>query len=198
MRVTDQIAADSVPGRQKRDLSSVRYFQSRRFQNRVATILIFLVLIAGTIFVMLPFFWMISTSLKRPGTEFAFPIEWIPNPPYWPNYPDAWTLLPFSTWFLNTVNITSVSIIGHVVSCAIVGFGFARIRFVGRDVLFVLVLATLMLPYPSIVAPLFLLFKNLGWIDTFLPLIVPTFFASNAFYIFSTAAIFQDHTHGSG
>ena len=189
--MSNQIAADSVPGRQKRDLSSVRYFQSQRSQNRVATILIYLVLIAGTIFIMLPFFWMISTSLKRPGTEFAFPIEWIPNPPYWPNYPDAWTLLPFSTWFLNTVIITSVSVIGHVVSCAIVGFGFARIRFVGRDVLFVLVLATLMLPYPSIVAPLFLLFKNLGWIDTFLPLIVPTFFASNAFYIFLLRQFFR-------
>ena len=140
---------------------------------------------------MLPFFWMISTSLKRPGTEFAFPIEWIPNPPYWRNYPDAWTLLPFSTWFINTVIITSVSIIGHVVSCAIAGFGFARIRFVGRDVLFVLVLATLMLPYPAIVAPLFLLFKSLGWLDTFLPLIVPTFFASNAFYIFLLRQFFR-------
>ena len=78
-----------------------------------------------------------------------------------------------------------------MVSCAIVGFGFARIRFVGRDVLFLLVLATLMLPYPSVLAPLFLLFKNLGWIDTFLPLIVPTFFASNAFYIFLLRQFFR-------
>jgi multiple sugar transport system permease protein len=161
-----------------------RYFQSQHLQDRIIKTIVYLLLIAGSILILLPFFWMISTSLKKPGTEFTFPIEWIPSPPRWQNYPEAWTVLPFSTWLLNTLIITLTSIVGNVLSSAVVGFGFARIRFPGRDMLFLLVLATLMLPYPSVLVPLFVLFKNLGWIDTFKPLIVPAFFASNAFYIF--------------
>jgi len=160
------------------------YFQSQRNRNRIARTITYILLTVGSILVLLPFFWMISTSLKRPGTEFSFPIEWIPNPPQWSNYPKAWTILPFNTWLLNTVIITFTTIIGHVLSSAVVGFGFARIRFPGRDVLFLLVLATLMLPYPSTIIPMFILFQKIGWIDTFRPLIVPSFLGSSAFYIF--------------
>jgi ABC-type glycerol-3-phosphate transport system permease component len=167
------------------------YLQSRRFQERAARVVIYLLLIGGSVLVMLPFFWMVSTSLKRPGTEFTFPIEWIPNPPRWSNYPQAWTVLPFTAWTINTAVITFTSIIGNVFSSAVVGFGFARIKFPGRDVLFLLVLATLMLPYPSILVPLFLLYKNMGWIDTFKPIVVPTFFASSAFYVFLMRQFFK-------
>ena len=169
----------------------VNLLQSRRRQDLILKSVVYLLLLIGAFGVMLPFFWMISTSLKRPGTEFTFPIEWIPVPPRFGNYWTAWSILPFNQWLVNTVRITGLSIIGHIVSCAIVGFGFARIRFPGRDAIFLLVLATMMLPYPSIIIPLFILFKQLGWINTILPLVVPTFFATSAFFIFLLRQFFM-------
>lgn len=166
-------------------------WQSRRRQDLILKTTVYLFLLIGAAGVMMPFFWMISTSLKRPGTEFTFPIEWIPTPPRYGNYSNAWTILPFNQWLFNTIRITGLSIVGHVVSCAIVGFGFARIRFPGRDAIFLLVLATMMLPYPSIIVPLFILFKELGWINTILPLVVPTFFATSAFFIFLLRQFFM-------
>lgn len=159
-------------------------YKGQQAQDRNLKILVYIMLVIGGLLVMLPFFWMISTSLKRPGTEFTFPIEWIPRPPYWENYPRGWSVLPFSEWALNTIQITFFATLGSVISSAIVGFGFARIHFPGRDFFFVLVLATMMLPYPSVIVSLFILYKQLGWINTFLPLIVPTFFGVNAFYVF--------------
>lgn len=161
-----------------------RVYKGQRAQNRNSKIIVYVILILGCALVMLPFFWMISTSLKRPGTEFTFPIEWIPRPAQWSNYPLAWSTLPFNQWALNTITITFFASLGSVLSSAVVGFGFARIKFPGRDFFFVLVLATMMLPYPSVIVSLFLLYKQLGWIDTFLPLTVPNFFAVNAFYVF--------------
>jgi len=166
-------------------------WRGQKAQERNVKFISYLLLILGSLFVMLPFFWMISTSLKKPGTEFSFPIQWIPRPFHWDNYPLAWTTLPFNTWLVNTLVITLSTIIGHLLSSALVAFGFARIQFPGRDFLFLLVLATLMLPYPSVIIPLFILFKNLGWIDTFRPLIVPAFFATNAFYIFILRQFFR-------
>jgi multiple sugar transport system permease protein len=166
-------------------------WRGKKAQERNVKIIAYLVLLLGSFFVMLPFFWMISTSLKKPGTEFSFPIQWIPRPLHWENYPLAWTTLPFNTWLVNTLVITLSTIIGHLLSSALVAFGFARIQFPGRDFLFLLVLATLMLPYPSVIIPLFILFKNLGWIDTFRPLIVPAFFGTNAFYIFVLRQFFR-------
>ena len=165
--------------------------QSRRRQDLIMKTVVYLLLLAGAFGVMIPFFWMLSTSLKRPGTEFTFPIEWIPVPPRFGNYWTAWSILPFNQWLLNTVRITGLSILGHIISCAIVGFGFARIRFPGRDAIFLLVLATMMLPFPSIIIPLFILFRELGWINTILPLVVPTFFATSAFYIFLLRQFFM-------
>jgi len=171
--------------------SLVNLLQSRRRQDLILKTVVYLLLLIGAFGVMMPFFWMISTSLKRPGTEFTFPIEWIPVPPRFGNYWTAWSILPFNQWLFNTVRITGLSILGHIISCAIVGFGFARIRFPGRDAIFLLVLATMMLPFPSIIVPLFILFKELGWINTILPLVVPTFFATSAFYIFLLRQFFM-------
>ena len=166
-------------------------WQSRRRQDLLLKAAVYLLLLMGACGAMVPFFWMISTSLKKPGTEFTFPIEWLPVPPRFGNYRNAWTILPFNQWLINTIRITGLSIVGHIVSCAIVGFGFARIRFPGRDAIFLLVLATMMLPFPSIIIPLFILFKELGWINTILPLVVPTFFATSAFFIFLLRQFFM-------
>lgn len=154
-------------------------------------VFVYTCLLVGMVVIMIPFFWMITTSLKKSGTEFTFPIEWLPNPPRWKNYVDGWTVLPFNRWALNSVRISALAIVGSVLSSAIVGFGFGRIRFPGRDALFLLVLATMMLPFPSVIVPLFLLFKRIGWIDTILPLTVPTFFGANAFFIFLLRQFFR-------
>ena len=178
-------------GQQSLVSNLVNLLQSRRRQDLILKTVVYLVLLIGAFGVMMPFFWMISTSLKRPGTEFTFPIEWIPVPPRFGNYWTAWSILPFNQWLFNTVRITGLSILGHIISCAIVGFGFARIRFPGRDAIFLLVLATMMLPFPSIIVPLFILFRELGWINTILPLVVPTFFATSAFYVFLLRQFFM-------
>jgi ABC-type glycerol-3-phosphate transport system permease component len=169
----------------------VGFWNSWRTQGRVSDIVVYILLFLGACLVLLPFLWMISTSLKKPGTEFTFPIEWIPSSPRWGNYAKAWTTLPFNSWLFNTMTITGLSIVGHIMSSALIGFGFARIKFPGRDLFFTLVIATMMLPYPSILVPLFLLYKNLGWIDTFKPLIVPAFFGVDAFYIFLLRQFFK-------
>jgi multiple sugar transport system permease protein len=102
----------------------------------------------------------------------------------WQNYPDTlFGVLPFDRFFVNTFIISFLSLVGTVLSAALVAFGFARIKFVGRDVLFVVLLSTLMLPPSVTIIPTFILFRYLGWIDTWLPLIVPSFFGG-AFSIF--------------
>jgi len=176
---------------QGRNIRVFDYFKSRRGQEQITKTITYVLLIIGSFFVTLPYFWMISTSLKRPGTQFTYPIEWIPNPPRWRNYVEGWMVLPFTAWAVNTITITVTTTIGYLLSSSLVAFGFARIRFPGRDVLFTLVLATMMLPYPSMMIPHFITFKYLGWIDTFKPLIVPSFFAVNAFYIFLLRQFFR-------
>ncbi len=132
---------------------------------------------------LLPLFWMISSSLKPEWQVMANPPVWLPNPPRWENYPEALTYVPFGRYALNTLLISAGAIVGHLLSCTIVAYGFARLRAPGKGFFFALLLSTLMLPYPVTMVPLFALFNALGWINTFLPLIVPAFFG-NAFYIF--------------
>jgi ABC-type glycerol-3-phosphate transport system permease component len=138
--------------------------------------------LAAAVF-LLPLFWMISSSLKPEWQVLANPPVWLPNPPRWENYREALTYLPFGRYALNTLFITFWAIVGHVLSCTLVAYAFARLRAPGKGFMFLLVLSTLMLPYPVTMVPLFALFNRLGWINTFLPLIVPAFFG-NAFYIF--------------
>jgi ABC-type glycerol-3-phosphate transport system permease component len=138
--------------------------------------------LAAAVF-LLPLFWMISSSLKPEWQVLANPPVWLPNPPRWENYREALTYLPFGRYALNTLFITFWAIVGHVLSCTLVAYAFARLRAPGKGLMFLLVLSTLMLPYPVTMVPLFALFNRLGWINTFLPLIVPAFFG-NAFYIF--------------
>jgi multiple sugar transport system permease protein len=132
---------------------------------------------------LLPLFWMLSSSLKPEWQVLASPPVWLPNPPRWQNYPEALTYVPFARYAANTLIICAGAIVGHLLSCTIVAYGFARLRAPGKGFFFALMLSTLMLPYPVTMVPLFALFNALGWINTFLPLIVPAFFG-NAFYIF--------------
>ena len=139
---------------------------------------------------MLPFFWMIVTSLKSKPQVLTYPPVYIPNPIVLRNYPDALTFLPFGRYFLNTLTIAVLVIIGELLSCTIVGYGFARLRFPGRDALFLIVISTMMVPFAVRLLPLFLIFKQLDWINTFKPLIVPAFFGT-PFFIFLARQFFR-------
>lgn len=133
---------------------------------------------------MIPFAWMLSSSLKELPQIFVFPPKWIPNPVRLDNYAEALKRMNFLVALKNTLTITVLCLIGQVSSASLVAYGFARIRFPGRDFLFALVLSTMMLPSQVTMIPMFILFRSLGWVDTFKPLIVPSFFGGGAFFIF--------------
>lgn len=131
----------------------------------------------------LPFFWLISTSLKSPAQLFKLPIEWIPRPFVWQNYVRATTVIPFGLYLKNTLYIALFNVVATVISCSLVAYGFARIRWPGRDALFIVLISTLMIPYPVTLIPTFLIFRDLGWINTPHPLTIPALTGS-AFSIF--------------
>ncbi len=130
-----------------------------------------------------PLLWMLSTALKTNRQIFVFPPEIIPNPVIWENFVDIFFYAPFHIYFQNTVFIVVLNVIGATFSSAMVAYGFARLRAPGREILFILVLSTMMLPYMVWMIPLYVVFVRLGWINTFYPLIVPAFFG-NPLFIF--------------
>ena len=132
----------------------------------------------------IPLLWMLTTSLKQDGREFRFPPELIPNPATLRPYIDVWPETGLHVFFLNSVLVTVLATIGTVITCSMVAYGFARIDFPGKNVLFILMLSTMMLPAIVTLVPTFVLFRVLGWIDTPMPLIVPYWFGGGAFYIF--------------
>ncbi len=145
-------------------------------RRRLGNLLVHLALLVGVVFMFIPLAWTISSSLKPAGDIYLFPPKWIPNPIRWENYAEAVTAIPFFRYLLNTSIITLLSVAGKVISVTLVAYAFARLEWWGRDVFFIIMLATMMLPPHVTLIPQFILFKQLGWIDTFLPLIVPQFF----------------------
>ncbi len=166
-----------------------------KFSNTtlISNTLRYSLLAIGGVICFIPLGWMLSTSLKMPGTEFTFPPDLIPRPVIWSNYVDAVTRPghPFFLYARNSVVITLTATFGTVLTSSFVAFGFARIRFRGRDFWFIVLLSTLMLPDVVRLIPSFILFKLLGWIDTLLPLIVPFWFGVNAFYVFLIRQYFR-------
>ncbi len=161
---------------------SISGSQSRSRTVKMA--FIYVALAVGMVIVILPFLWMVSTSLKTPADIFKIPTVWVPNPIVWENYPNAMTILPFGRFILNTAKITGLAVVGATLSGSLAAFAFARLRWRGRNFMFVLVLSTLMLPFQVIMIPQFILFRELEWLDTYLPLVVPAFFGGSAFNIF--------------
>lgn len=170
-------AARDIESTQERTTSGPRVELSR-LVIRYALIVVLAVLFTG------PFFFAVSTSLKAPEEIYLFPPRWIPHQLMWGNYPQAWTQAPFGSFFANTVIVTILAMTGQIVSASLVAYGFARFDFPGRDALFLLVLGTMILPEEVTLIPTFLLFKFLGWLDTWKPLIVPSYFGGGAFSIF--------------
>ena len=138
-----------------------------------------------------PLLWMIGTSLKPDGAEFEYPPRFLSSRLALENYGRGLTILPFARYFLNSLIVSLLATLGNTLSASFVAFGFARLRFPERDKLFVLVLMTLMIPFQVTLIPTFILFKNLGWVNTYLPLTVPHFLATSAFYVFLMRQFFM-------
>ncbi len=140
-------------------------------------------LIAVAFVLVLPLYWMLATALKTPEQTFALPPEWIPNPMAWENFTQVFEEVPFGRFILNTVILVALNIMGELFAVTLVAYGFARLRFPGRSLLFLLMLSTLMIPYHVTLVPRFILFSRIGWVNTYLPLFVPAFTGSS-FLIF--------------
>ncbi|MFL5801349.1 MAG: carbohydrate ABC transporter permease [Roseiflexaceae bacterium] len=149
-----------------------------------------IVLIPAAFIFLLPFLWMLSTSLKPDSQLFAYPPIWIPNPFQWSNYPKSVSYVPFFTYLKNTLIISLSSMVGVVISSSLAAYSMARIRWPGRHILFLMTIATLMLPFQVTLIPVFLVFKQLGWVGDFRPLILPQFFGY-AYYIFLLRQFFM-------
>jgi ABC-type glycerol-3-phosphate transport system permease component len=149
---------------------------SYRLRKKFGKIIIHAVLIAGAAFLMAPLLWMFSTSLKSLGTVMVIPPEWIPEEPLWSNYAEIFQVVPFGLYIRNTAFVTLADVVGKIISCSLVAFAFARLRWRGRDTLFIIMLATMMLPTQVTLVPQFVIYRYLGWIDTYFPLILPNWF----------------------
>lgn len=184
MTLSTDLTATSRSAQQPNKAASVRIWRIG------STIVKYLLLFFFAAFFVLPWVWMISTSLKNPDELAVYPIIWIPSPIRWDNYIQAFARAEFARFFANTLLIAVPSVIGALLSNSMVAYGFARIRWPGRELVFALVLATLILPGFVTFIPLYLIFKNLNWINTYLPLVVPTFFG-NPFYVFMLRQFFM-------
>lgn len=162
----------------------------KRIRGAVRSVLVHTSLIPIAFVFMLPFLWMLSTSLKTDEQLFTYPPVWIPNPFNWANYPNTVTYITFFLYLRNTVIIAVAATVGALFSCSLVAYSLARIPWPGRNFLFILTVATLMLPFQVTLIPLFLVFKNMGWVGDFRPLIVPHFFGG-ALYIFLLRQFFM-------
>lgn len=139
----------------------------------------------------LPLLLMISTSLKTQA-QLRSPTVLIPDPIAWENYPRSFSdFLPFGLYFRNSLVISVLAVLGDVLSSAFIAYGFAKFRFPGRDFLFVVLLGTMMIPFAVRMIPLLYLYREIGWINTILPLVVPSFFGTNAMFVFLAREFFK-------
>jgi multiple sugar transport system permease protein len=163
----------------------------RGLDDILVRVLIYALLALGVAIVLIPFFWMLSTSLKDESDLFTYPPEWIPDPIRWVNYKEAWQVLPFDRFLINTLFMTVLAMIAEIVTAAIVAYGFARFRFPGRNVLFIVLLSTMMLPGILTLIPKFVMWRSVDRIDTFTPLTVAAWFAWGPSFIFLLRQFFM-------
>lgn len=191
------------------------FWASKKRSEKITKIVVTVLLFLGAVAMMLPVIWMFSTSFKTKTDVFAVPPIWIPNPLHLENYPHAWNIIDpqtgnamfaddswqflgftiqgvnFTTYMVNTLVISISACVGTTLSAALVAFAFARLRFPGRGILWTVCLATMMVPAQVTMIPQFVLFKTMGWYDTFWPLIVPAWLGGGAYYIFLLRQFFM-------
>jgi len=163
---------------------------NRKLSDLIKGFLTYFLLTLGAAVIVVPLFWMVSTSLKGSDALFTYPPDWIPRPPVWRNYVDAWRMLPFGRFLLNTLFITVLAMAAELITTSLVAFGFARFQFRGRDTLFFILLCTMMLPGVVTMIPSFMIWARLKQVDTFVPLTVGAWFAWGPAYIFMMRQFF--------
>lgn len=154
---------------------------ARRIQRKkfpVAGLFAHLALAFGGLCMIIPFLWMLSTSLKSDQQAYIFPPIWIPDPVMWSNYQTVWEALPFDRFLLNSAIVSILVTLGQLLTCSMGAFAFARLRFPGREKLFLLYLGTMMIPFQVTMIPVFILVKYFKWLDTYQGLIVPCLFSA--------------------
>ena len=159
---------------------------AHRRPRPIKSLLLHLFLISGSVAMLLPFIWMLSTSLKTPPQIFTYPPVWLPDPIAWQNYRETVSVMPFGRFYLNSLIVTSSITVLQLLTSSLAAFAFARLRFRGRNALFLLYLATLMIPFQVTMLPNFILMSWLRWFDTYQALILPP-----AFSAFSTFLLRQ-------
>ncbi len=152
---------------------SERVKVTKQIRAQLGGLTLHVVLGLGALIMLVPFIWMVSTSFKTIDQVFTFPPNWIPNPFIWENYPRAFTSVPFGRWFLNSLQIAILGTIGQLFTCSLAGFTFARMRFPGREQLFLVYLGTLMIPAHVTIIPIFVTMNWLKLVDTPWSLILP-------------------------
>ena len=156
----------------------------RSFRKLIPRAIIYIVLIAGAAVFTFPLAWLLSTSFKTDAQMFKVPPELIPNPFTISNYFGMFRYFPFASFFLNTVFVVFMALAGTLLSAPLVAYSFSRLRWGGRNVMFTVLLATIMLPTQVTMIPLYVIYSRWGWINTFFPLWVPYWFGGGAFSIF--------------
>lgn len=150
-------------------------------KRRIKSALKYIPLCLAGLFFLVPFIWLISTSLKSSDQIFSYPPKWIPKPAKFSNYREAFEAIPYLKYILNTMKTTSLAVLGNVLSAPMIGYAFGKLKWPGRDKVFMLVVATMMLPFTVTMIPLYSLFSKLGWINTYIPLVLPDFLGTAYF-----------------
>ncbi len=163
--------------------------QSKRARKTAFAVFWYIVLGATTVVVMLPYIWMVSTSLKGADEIFAYPPTWIPQAWRFQNYVDAWNAAPFGRYFFNSLLVAVTVTVGQLITCSLAAFAFARMEFKGKNVMFALFLSTTMISTQVTLVPAYLVLAHLHWLNTYQALIVP--FLANAFGVFMMRQYFM-------
>ncbi|HEY8541791.1 MAG TPA: carbohydrate ABC transporter permease [Pseudothermotoga sp.] len=158
-------------------------------KEKIINWVLFSVMLIVAFFMLIPFFWMFSTSLKTVGEVFEYPPKWIPSTFHWENYRRVWTVVPFGRYLLNSLVVSGSITVLHLIVASMSAYAFSRLNFPGRDRLFLLYLATLMIPGQVTMIPNFILVKIFGWTDTYIGLILPNVFT--AFGVFLLRQFFM-------
>jgi len=159
-------------------LTAERSKKIRRRRELFGKALAYIMLSIGGITMIVPFLWMLSTSLKDVGSVFTYPVRWIPSPVVWKNYADVMRVVPFARFYFNSVFVALVVTLGQVFTSSLAAYAFARLNFPGRDKLFFAYLATMMIPGSVTMIPVYVLMRLLGWVDTYKALIIPAMFSA--------------------
>jgi len=150
-----------------------RYGIGKKQREQITNVIAWIILAIGAFVSTVPFLWMVATSLKGIDEVYSFPPTFIPKVVHWRNYIEAWRRIPFGIFFRNSAYISASVALGQMFTCSLAGYAFSRLRFPGRDTIFLLYLATMMVPFAVIMIPLFITMRTFGWVNRHLALIVP-------------------------